>query len=284
MRLVRAILIVFVLLGSVPPIGATKRALIIGVGDYPQASGWVSITGDKDIALVQETLLSNGFTLNNIVSLINSQANHSAIIYAIESLIESSQKGDVVYIHFSGHGQQITDINGDEPTGFDEAWIPYDAYKKYRKGVYEGQNHLVDDELNALLHRLRAKVGQQGRIIVIADACHSGGGSRDEEEDNVRGTGNAFVLPQTSSFKEQNATEDWIYISACKSYQFNQQCKETHYGSLSYAIYLNKDNYSQKTASDFVRLISDSMVDLVKYSQTPQLDCPANLLNEIILP
>lgn len=284
MRLVRAILIAFVLLGSTLPIGATKRALIIGIGDYPQESGWSSITGNKDIAIVQETLLSNGFTQDNIVSLANAHATRSAIINAIETLILSSRNGDVVYIHFSGHGQQITDTDGDEPTGFDEAWIPYDACKEYRKGDYEGQNHLVDDELNALLHRLRAKVGQQGRIIVIADACHSGGGSRDEEEDNMRGTGNAFILPQASSFNAQNAAENWIYISACKSYQFNQQCKESKLGSLSYAIYLNKDNYSRKSASAFVRLISDSMADLVKYSQTPQLDCPTNLLNEIILP
>lgn len=284
MRLVRAILIVFLLFGSSLPIGATKRALIIGISDYPQESGWSSITGDKDIAIVQETLLSNGFTQRNIVSLSNSQATHNNIINAIESLIQSSQKGDVVYIHFSGHGQQITDTNGDEPTGFDEAWIPYDACKEYHKGVYEGQNHLVDDELNTLLHRLRSKVGQQGRIIVIADACHSGGGSRDEEEDNMRGTGNAFILPQASSFKAQNAAEDWIYISACKSYQFNQQCKESKLGSLSYAIYLNKDSYSLKSASAFVRLISDSMADLVMYSQTPQLDCPAKMLDEIVLP
>ena len=171
-----------------------------------------------------------------------------------------------------------------EPTGFDESWIPYDACKEYRQSVYEGQNHLVDDELNALLHRLYAKVGAKGRIIVIADACHSGGGSRDEDEDNVRGTGNAFILPKASTFKAQNAAENWIYISACKSYQFNQQCKESRLGSLSYAIYLNKDKFSQRSASAFVRLISDSMAGLVKYSQTPQLDCPAKLLNEIILP
>lgn len=284
MRLTRTILTAFVLLGSVLPIGAIKRALIIGIGDYPTESGWTSITGDKDIAIVQETLLTNGFLQDDIVSLANSRATHNAIVNAIETLIETSQKGDVVYIHFSGHGQQITDANGDEPTGYDEAWIPYDAHKEYRKGFYEGNKHLVDDELNKLLHRLRTKVGQQGKIIVIADACHSGGGSRDEEEYNIRGTGNAFILPQASPFKTQNAAEEWVYISACKSYQFNQQCKELKLGSLSYAIYQNRDKYSQKSASAFVKLLSDSIAELVKYSQTPQLDCPANLLNEIILP
>ena len=282
MRLFRAILMLL-LLGCAIQMEATKRALIIGIGAYPEESAWNVISGDKDIAIVEKTLLANGFKQENIAVLANSQATHNAIVHSIEALVQTSQRGDIVYIHFSGHGQLITDTNGDEPNGFDESWIPYDARKEYTKGIYEGENHLVDDQLNAMLHQLRTKVGQTGKIIVIADACHSGGGSRDEDEDNIRGTGNAFVLPQKAEFKAENKAEDWIFISACKSYQFNQQCKETKYGSLTYAIYLNRDKYGQ-TASEFVRTISDSIATLVKYSQTPQLDCPVEMLDEIILP
>jgi hypothetical protein len=271
------------LLGCTIQLEATKRALIIGIGTYPEESGWNVISGDKDIAIVEKTLLANGFKQDDIAVLANNQATHNAIVHSIETLVQSSQKGDIVYIHFSGHGQLITDTNGDEPNCFDESWIPYDARKEYTKGIYEGENHLVDDQLNAMLHQLRIKVGQTGKIIVIADACHSGGGSRDEDEDNIRGTGNAFVLPQKAEFKAQNRAEDWIFISACKAYQFNQQCKDTKYGSLTYAIYLNRDKYSQ-TAAEFVRAISDSIASLVKYSQTPQLDCPAKMLDEIVLP
>lgn len=282
MRLFRAILMLL-LLGCTIQLEATKRALIIGIGTYPEESGWSTISGDKDIAIVEKTLLANGFKQDDIAVLANSLATHDAIVHSFETLVQSSQKGDIVYIHFSGHGQLITDTNGDEPNGFDESWIPYDARNVYTKGIYEGENHLVDDQLNAMLHQLRTKVGQTGKIIVIADACHSGGGSRDEDEDNIRGTGNAFVLPQKAEFKAENKTEDWIFISACKSYQFNQQCKETKYGSLTYAIYLNRDKYGQ-TASEFVRTISNSIATLVKYSQTPQLDCPVKMLDEIILP
>lgn len=282
MRLLRAILMLL-LLGCNIHLEATKRALVIGIGAYPVESGWNAISGDKDIAIVQETLQSNGFEQKNIQILADSQATHAVIINAFETLINSSKRGDVVYIHFSGHGQLITDTNGDEPNGFDESWIPYDAKKEYVKGEYEGENHLVDDQLNVLLHQLRTKIGYSGKIIVIADACHSGGGSRDEDEDNIRGTGNAFELPQKAEFKAQNKAEDWFFISACKSYQFNQQCKNTKYGSLTYAIYMNRDKYGQ-TAAEFVRTISDSMATLVKYSQTPQLDCPPKMLDEIILP
>ena len=67
MRLVRAILIAFVLLGSTLPIGATKRALIIGIGDYPQGSGWNTIHGDNDISIIKTLLIKQGFVEDNIM-------------------------------------------------------------------------------------------------------------------------------------------------------------------------------------------------------------------------
>ena len=138
------------LLGCTIQLEATKRALIIGIGTYPDESGWSTISGDKDIAIVEKTLLANGFKQDDIAVLANSQATHDAIVHSFETLVQSSQKGDIVYIHFSGHGQLITDTNGDEPNGFDESWIPYDARKVFTKGIYEGENHLVDDQLNEI--------------------------------------------------------------------------------------------------------------------------------------
>ena len=62
--------------------------------------------------------------------------------------------------------------------GFDEALVPYDASSFYTKDKYKGENHLIDDELGQLLHRLRQKVGNTGDIIVTIDACHSGTATR----------------------------------------------------------------------------------------------------------
>ena len=62
--------------------------------------------------------------------------------------------GDIIYLHFSCHGQPIEDIDGDEDDGWDEALIPFDAKKKYQKGTYTGENHITDDELNSYLKRL----------------------------------------------------------------------------------------------------------------------------------
>ena len=96
---------------------ATKRALVIGIGTYPAESGWRQINGDKDIPVVEDMLLSNGFQKVNIVELKNEQATAAAIRREMNTLISKAKEGDIIYIHFSGHGQQVTDIHGDEEDG-----------------------------------------------------------------------------------------------------------------------------------------------------------------------
>lgn len=253
---------------------ATHRALVIGIGDYPASSGWHKINGDKDIPIVRDMLLANGFQSKDIVELKNESATADAIRKALDALVSKAAKGDVIYIHFSGHGQQITDLHGDEEDGFDEAWIPIDAQFSYAKGKYEGENHIVDDQLNQWLSQLRSKVGTTGKITVVADACHSGGGSRgneDETEYVVRGTSDAFVIPgNTKPFSGEVGTIDWIFISACKSYQCNYEYKGT--GSLTYALGQQKANLSSTPAQQIQRSIRSTIASIIPFTQTPVLE------------
>ncbi|MCH5172530.1 MAG: caspase family protein, partial [Erysipelotrichales bacterium] len=154
----------------------TKRALLIGISDYGNAkedpNKWANISGANDIDLLTPLFKSQGFT---ITSLKDSQATHNGIIKAFDNLIKNSNKGDIVYLHFSMHGQPFEDLNGDEEDGWDEALIPYDAQMQYVKGVYEGKNHLIDDELEIYFDKIRTKLGPTGQLFVVMDACHSGG-------------------------------------------------------------------------------------------------------------
>ncbi len=258
---------------------STRRALIIGIGAYPENSGWEKINGDKDIPLVKQMLQTNDFIDENIVVLKNEQATFKGICNAFENLIKSSDIDDIVYIHFSGHGQQITDLNGDEPTGMDEAWIPYDAKFSFKKGQYEGENHLVDDKLNDFLMRLRRKIGEDGKIVVVADACHSGGGTAANGEDIaehyvVRGTGDAFVIPGVNIVfdnKKQNDI-DWVFISACKSYQCNYEYKGN--GSLTYCIFEVSDIMSELSYTQLQSELKRYINKIIPFPQTPQVEVP----------
>ena len=253
---------------------ATKRALVIGIGNYPEASGWAKINGDKDLPIVRDMLLANGFQSKDIVELKNESATADAIRKALDALVAKAAKGDVIYIHFSGHGQQITDLHGDEEDGFDEAWIPIDAQFSYAKGKYEGENHIIDDQLNQWLSQLRSKVGATGKITVVADACHSGGGSRGDEDESeyvVRGTSDAFVISgNTKPFSGEVGTIDWIFISACKSYQCNYEYKGT--GSLTYALGQQKANLSSTPAQQIQRSIRSTIANIIPFTQTPVLE------------
>lgn len=275
---IEKILWILLLLFSFELVNAqTKRALIIGLGQQEDTS-WGKINGDKDIPIVKDLLVNAGYE-KNIMTLVNKQATKSNIVKAFTKLAASCKNGDVVYVHFSGHGQQMKDVNGDERDGLDECWIPYDAYKTPCKKDY-GEKHLSDDEINVLLKNIRAKVGQSGKILVVVDACHSGDSSRGDDDEVVRGVTeifNSVVDKIKRRFLVSNSVNDsesinqelWITISACKSNQVNSELKKPSVGKLTYAI-------SQLLKND--KAIDNKSIELEirtfvnrnsKYPQTP---------------
>ena len=194
-----------------------------------------------------------GFENKNIVTLRNSEATFSRIIAGLSSLEEELKTDDVVYIHFSGHGQQITDFDSDEKDGYDEAWIPYDALQEPTP-YYNGEFHLTDDILNNILHKLKEKVGKNGKIIVVADACHSGTSTRDITDDSIiRGSSAKFISTSNKNTIKNERSTEWITISACADNEVNRQCRignSTSYGSLSYALYKLRYKLGKLTLSE----------------------------------
>ena len=292
-----SVLFLIALAGS----GSGKKALIVAVGEYPAQSGWNSLSSVNDATLMQNVLQIQGFNERDIKILINKQATKSNILSELETLISKSGKNDVILFHFSGHGQQITDLNGDELDGFDEALIPYDALKQ-GSGKYKGENHLIDDELNEYLERLRLKVGPGGDVIFILDACHSGTATRGETENSIfRGTHLKFELQpvqfnhsedRDKKFSEQseNINNDvskfspYAIISASGQQELNKEVKDLNnkgYGSLTFAFgkILTKSGalLTYKALFDYLR---NEMCILFegKHQQTPQFEGETNRL------
>lgn len=214
----------------------TRRALVIGLGEQ-QDKSWAKINGDKDVPYMKEMLAAAGYS--DVRTLINRQATKASIFQAFKNLTKSCKTGDMVYIHFSGHGQLVTDVNGDEDDGWDESWIPYDAYLRYGAND-RGEKHLTDDEINVLLTGIRNKIGTSGKLLVVVDACHSGDSSRgDNLDETVRGVYDEFVIPTKKKAGLQIRTnkEQWLTLSACKDFQLNQELKIPQVGKLTYALY-----------------------------------------------
>lgn len=277
-----AMMAVALLLG-VTSLHGTNRALVIGIGDYPAASGWAKIHGDKDVDPVVQMLVSNGYARNNITILKNAQATREGIVRAFENLIASAQTGDPIYIHFSGHGQQVTDVHGDEADGLDEAWVPYDAAFAYSPS-YRGQNHLLDDDLNAYLRRLRSRIGANASLIVIVDACHSGGGTRalDEDDyivrgqpvDSLRGGDGIFRIPGTHRAYESRLENPiaWVQISACRANQCNYEYNGA--GSLTYALLQVGTALRELSCDELLKRVKTTIRQIIPFPQIPQMDMP----------
>lgn len=212
---------------------AVRHALVIGIGCQKDGS-WSKVHGDIDVPPVVDMLRSGGFT--NIRILVNEAATKAGIVNAFRQLAVDCGAGDLVYIHFSGHGQWMTDIDGDEPDGWDESWIPYDACRRYC-AADRGELHLCDDETAVLLQNIRNRIGESGNIIVVVDACHSGDSTREplNEKDGFRGVYEKFIIPCRRGRNASRHEEQWLTLSACKDYQMNQEHSSGH-GKLTYAL------------------------------------------------
>ena len=87
-----------------------------------------------------------GFTGNSL--LLNEQATAAAVTAALQDASKKLNKGDFLFLTYSGHGGQVRDTNADEKDNdrMDETWVLFDR-------------EFVDDELEALQKRIAEKLG-----------------------------------------------------------------------------------------------------------------------------
>lgn len=112
---------------------------------------------DKDISNIKFVLSKAGFENKNIKTLVGLQIFKAQIENALELLSQKAKKEDLVFIYFTGHGDQVEDKNKDEPDSLDEALVLYNEL-------------LIDDEINVMLSKFKAGV----KKVLMIDACHSG--------------------------------------------------------------------------------------------------------------
>ncbi|KAL0725756.1 hypothetical protein Bca4012_040355 [Brassica carinata] len=142
----------------------TKKAVLIGI-NYPgtkaELRGCVN-----DVRRMHKCLVDRfGFLERNINVLIDTDDSYTKptgknIRQALLNLVESAKSGDVLVVHYSGHGTRLPAETGeDDDTGYDECIVPCDM------------NLITDDEFRELVEKLP----RDAHITIISDSCHSGG-------------------------------------------------------------------------------------------------------------
>ncbi|KAE8661951.1 Metacaspase-2 [Hibiscus syriacus] len=153
--------------GPPPQVHGRKRAVICGVS-YKNTQ--YEVNGCINDANCMKFLLVRHFNFpeSSIITLTEEETDpykrptkHN-IRMALRWLVQGCQPGDSLVFHYSGHGSQQKDDNGDEVNGYDETLCPSD---------FESQGMIVDDEINATIVR---SLPHGVKLHAIVDACHSG--------------------------------------------------------------------------------------------------------------
>ena len=262
---------------------ARNRALLIGIGEYPESSGWEKISAANDMRLLSSTLKGYDITV-----LQDEKATYAGIKNAFAQFTAKCTPGDTVIVHFSCHGQQMIciDKSNEELDLLDEAIVPYDAKAKYSIH-YKGEHHLRDNELAILIDFLRKKVGSYGFVLVSIDACHSNTLDRSENAIQttaiLRGTGDIFgknvdaqiylrhkYKTSKDLIPKLEGMSDVVFVSACKEYEKNKEIlvDGTGYGSLTYALVNNMLHITTFNITKFIEGIKETMYSL-KLGQNP---------------
>lgn len=185
------------------------------------------------------------------------------IVKAFNEITQTAQAGDIVYIHYSGHGGKAATIY-EELKGSgqdDESIVPRD--------VGDNSRYLRDVEMATLLKRMTDK----GLVVsVVFDSCHSGGatrgdcairGARSQETDKNKRPIDSLVAQRDELLKnwriltENNQGEGWlpnrrdcVFLAACRPSEYAYESAfdgSDSNGALTYWMFDTLNNASNLT-------------------------------------
>jgi len=146
-----------------------RKALLIGInytGSQNELAGCVN-----DVENVRRYLVHDkGFPHDPASMIVLTDNQHDPryiptgqnMLAAFHWLVSNNYGGDSLFLHYSGHGGQVKDPDGDRDSGFDDTICPVD---------FEQYGQITSDTL----HRVLVTPLAPGvRLTVIFDCCHSG--------------------------------------------------------------------------------------------------------------
>ncbi|KAH7098393.1 peptidase C14 [Auriculariales sp. MPI-PUGE-AT-0066] len=153
-----------------------SKALLIGIrykgrAFENQPAGSAQLDGShQDVRNIEELIMKKYGYKRTDITLMMDDGVHKAptranIISEIKQLVKGAKTGDRFFFHFSGHGSQVVDTNGDEPDGYDEAIWPMD-FK-----LNDDSSYIIDDDLRELMVNA---LPPGCRLTALFDSCHSG--------------------------------------------------------------------------------------------------------------
>jgi hypothetical protein len=201
----KALVIAFISLIAISAAEAKgkKYGLFIGINAYE--GGINPLKGCvNDATKMREAMTTKfGFNVADTTLLTDAAATRAGILANLNKYATLAGVGDVLVVHYSGHGtlfpdkyseeqdetkliyMELPDENGNmevlyERGTYDSAIVPVDARSKTSGKPW--RNLILDDELYAILGGVTRKGAQ---VVLISDSCHSGSIDRAKKSDEV---------------------------------------------------------------------------------------------------
>ncbi len=233
----------------------TKRALLIGINNYPY---YPLPDGINNVNAWQAYLQPKGYS---ITKLLDNQATKSAILTKLTLLVNASQPGDSLVMMFSGHGSYVADQNGDELDGYDEVICPVN----YFSGQY-----IRDDDLKGILNTLRAGVN----VDIFMDCCYAGTNTKTIDTIPKFIPARQVKKPRVlSKFVNVPGLNHCLW-SGCGEHQTSQVIivNGTYKGAFTYAVLKKLGELPQAPRSSIIDATA-VLISQIGLSQVPQLEC-----------
>jgi len=145
---------------------AQKQALLVGVSDYGGDPRNDLMGIDLDIDKMKRLFQGFGFQTTVLYD-----QNSLKMKDYLRDYANNLNADDTFALYYTGHGSYVTDKNGDEDDGRDEALV-----------LSNGVENIpyIDDNLNFRLNAIKAKK------LIIFDSCHSGTANRGDSSSTIR--------------------------------------------------------------------------------------------------
>lgn len=151
------------------------HAVVVAVANYAEINSLPEavLNDARDLAAVLTSPEHCGYDDKNVRVLLDGGATLAKLREALEAVANASKPDDTVVLFFSGHGALLGD-----PADPRSALLPFDCKHHAIEATC-----LSEAEFSTALSRIKA-----GRLVVLLDACHSGGAG------NLKGSTGAGTL------------------------------------------------------------------------------------------
>lgn len=246
-------------------------ALLVGVNHYQMPGN--DLQGCvNDVNNMRSLLLSLGFSVMRIKTMIDKQATKKHIMDAMVKMVRGAKAKDHLVFLFSGHGSQVPDTNGDEADRMDEVICPHD---------FSWSNYIKDDDWSFL-----ADLNSRATLDVLFDSCHSGTGLRamgDSVAKFIPYPDSILPLPSlkinrtfdlNKMLSSAQSITNVALFSGCRDNQTSADAciNSMHQGAMTWSFIKSLREDFLATRSELISSMQEKLT-ANQYDQVPQLEC-----------